>query len=313
MFMTELKVYTSFSFILDTFDVSLRAEYADEHFHLITFRDHPKAVFEKIQNEIKSGKHSADIIIGPHWMILNLQLAGLLKPYNSPEYDVYPKDFFDPRGAWCAMALSPVGIAYNTDLINEAEAPTTLMEAVDEKWRGKLAVHEIVDNVEGQMGLTYLTSLHRIMGEKRWNDFVGRLSSMKPTTYQCMPEMALNIGLGKSQIGLPANRACISYYLDIQGRPIVQKMPSDIPYMTTFAPTIGLIKNGEHPEWAERAFDFALGEEWQSRVEGLGGKIPTRPGLMEDSPIPDDAEFFPTLEDAKNIPKFRDILRQKLA
>jgi len=310
--MTELVVYTSFSFILDTFDVSLRAEYEDEHFHLITFRDHPKIVFERIQNDIKSGNHSADIVIGPHWMILNLQLAGLLKPYDSPEYDAYPKEFFNPKGAWCAMALSPVGMAYNTDLISKTEAPNTLTDAVDEKWRGKLAAHEIVDNKEGQMGLTYLTALNRIMGEKRWNDFVDRMADMKPTTYECMPEMALNIGLGKSQLGLPATVACISYYLDIQGRPVAHKMPTDVPFLTTFAPTIALVANGENPDWAEKGFDFALSEEWQSRVEGLGGKIPTRPGLMDSSPIPEDAEYFPTLDDATNIPKFREILRSKL-
>ncbi|MFQ6135199.1 MAG: ABC transporter substrate-binding protein, partial [Nitrososphaerales archaeon] len=306
-------VYTSFSFILDTFDISLRAQYADEHFHLITFRDHPKMVYERIKNEVESGSRSADIVIGPHWMILNLQLNGLLRPYESPEFEAYPKEFCDPKGAWCAMALSPVGLAYNTNLISEEEAPKTLSDALDEKWRGKLAAHEITDNVEGQMGLTYLTALSRIMGEKRWSDFVGRLADMTPTTYQCMPEMALNIGLGNSHLGLPATLACISYYLDIQGRPVAHKMPTDIPYLTTFAPTIALVAGGENPEWAERAFNFALSEEWQSRVEGLGGKLPARPGLVSSSPIPDDAQYFPTLEDAANIPRYLGILREKLA
>ncbi len=311
--MTKLVVYTSFSFILDTFDISLRAKFADEHFHLITFRDHPKMVFEHIKKETEAGERSADIVIGPHWMILNLQLSGLLRPYDSPEYEAYPKEFYDPKGSWCAMALSPVGIAYNTDLVSEKEAPNTLSEALDEKWRGKLAAHEITNNVEGQMGLTYLTALRRIIGEKRWNDIVARLADMKPTTYQCMPEMALNIGLGNSYLGLPATLACISYYLDIQGRPVAHKMPTDIPYMASFAPTIALVAGGENPEWADRAFNFALSEDWQSRVEGLGGKIPTRPGVAFSNPIPDDAQYFPTLEDAANIPKDLEILREKLA
>jgi len=310
--MTKLVVYTSFSFILDTFDVSLRAKFADEHFHLITFRDHPKMVFERISQEIESGSRSADIVIGPHWMILNLQVKGLLKPYNSPEFEFYPKAFYDPKGAWSAMALSPVGMAYNTDLINEKDAPTTLDDALDERWRGKLAAHEITENIEGQMGLTYLTSLHRILGAKRWEKIVDRLVDMDPATYQCMPEMALNIGLGNSYLGLPATRACISYYLDIQGRPIAHKMPEDIPYMATFAPTIALVKGGENPDWAERAFNFALSEDWQSRVEGLGGKIPTRPEIMPPNTIPENVQYFPTMEDAQNIPHFLDILSKKM-
>lgn len=311
--MTKLVVCTSFSFLLDTFDISLRAKYADEHFHLITFRDHPKMVFERIKNEIRTQGHSADIVIGPHWMILNLQLSGLLRPYDSPEFEAYPKEFYSKNGAWCAMALSPVGMAYNTNLVSKNEAPDTLNNALDERWRGKLAAHEIVDNTEGQMGLTYLTTLKRIMGEKWWSDFVGRLADMKPTTYECMPEMALNIGLGRSYLGLPATLACISYYLDIQGRPVAHKMPTDVPYLASFAPTIALVAGGENPEWAERAFDFALSEDWQLRVEGLGGKIPTRPGSASSSPIPEDAQYFPTLEDASNIPSVLEILREKLA
>jgi ABC-type Fe3+ transport system substrate-binding protein len=310
--MTKLVVYTSFSFILDTFDISLRAKFADEHFHLITFRDHPKMVYEKIIKESESNERTADLVIAPHWMILKLQLAGLLRPFESPEFGVYPKEFYDPKGAWCAMALSPVGLAYNTDLVKKEDAPETLDEALDEKWRGKLAAHEITNNVEGQMGLTYLTALHRIIGERKWDNIVQRLADLKPKTYMCMPEMALNIGLGNSYLGLPATLACISYYLDIQGRPVAHRMPSDVPYMASFAPTIAIVKGGENPEWAERAFNFALSEEWQSRVEGLGGKIPTRPGVASASPIPDDARYFPTLEDARNIPKFLDLLKTKM-
>jgi ABC-type Fe3+ transport system substrate-binding protein len=88
------------------------AKYPEDHFHLVTFRDHPKRVFEKIKEETEAGMETADIVLGPHWMILNLQRAGLLRAYDSPAFEQYPAEFFDPRGAWCATALSPVGMAY---------------------------------------------------------------------------------------------------------------------------------------------------------------------------------------------------------
>src|SRR5579862_2913343 len=299
--------------MLDTFDLSFRAKYPDDHLHLVTFRDHPKQVFQRIKKEVESGEHSADIVIGPHWMILNLQLAGLLRPYDSPEFAEYKKEFYNARGAWCAMATSPVGLAYNTDHVKDGEAPTTLLGAVDEKWKGKLAFHEIVDNNEGQMGLTYLTVLQRVMGARRWDDFVGRLAEMAPRTYECMPNMALNIGLGLSYLGLPATMSCIAYYFDIQNRPIKHRMPSDVPYLTTFAPSIGFLGKGEDLDWAERAFDFALSEDWQSRVESFGGKIPARRGLIPETSYRENTEYFPTLTDAAKIPEYRNILRRKFS
>ncbi len=106
--MGKVTVYTSFSFMLDTFDLSFRAMYPNDHLHLVTFRDHPKKVFERIKEEVESGESSADIVIGPHWMILNLQRSRLLKPYDSPEFAEYKQEFYDAKGAWCAIALSPV-------------------------------------------------------------------------------------------------------------------------------------------------------------------------------------------------------------
>ncbi|HZW84747.1 MAG TPA: ABC transporter substrate-binding protein [Nitrososphaerales archaeon] len=299
--MAKVKVYTSFSFMLDTFDVSLRARYPDDHLHLITFRDHPKMVYERIVNEVRDTGHSADIVIAPHWLVMNLQLQGLLREYQSPEFSAYPERYFDSKAGWCGMALSPVGMVYNTSKLDEKTAPSGLAEATEKKWSGKLAIHEITENKEGQMGLTYLTVLRKKMGEKRWADFVKSIYAANPTTYDCMPEMALNVGLGRSDVGFPATLSCVAYYLEVQNRPVKHRMPDDVPYMVTFAPTIAILKDSETPDWAEKAFDFGLSEDWQSRVESFGGKIPTRTGVPATGSVPEDSFYFPSIEDAKDI------------
>ncbi|HEV2226394.1 MAG TPA: hypothetical protein VGR56_06270 [Nitrososphaerales archaeon] len=93
----------------------------------------------------------------------------------------------------------------------------------------------------------------------------------------------------------------MAYYLDIQNRPVKHRMPNDVPYLVTFAPSIAILKHGEDPEWAEKAFDFGISEDWQSRVESFGGKIPTRTGIPSSSRVPDDAHYFPNVADAKKI------------
>ncbi len=299
--MAKVRVYTSFSFMLDTFDVSLRAKYPDEHLHLITFRDHPKMVFERIVREVEETGHSADIVIAPHWMVMNLHLKGLLRGYHSPEFSAYPERYFDADAGWCGMALSPVGMVYNTRMMDEASAPSELEEVAAERWNGKLAIHEVTENKEGQMGLTYLSVLRKRMGERSWAEFVKGVYATRPTTYDCMPEMALNVGLGRSQLGFPATLSCVAYYLEVQNRPVKHRMPADVPYMVTFAPSIAILKHAETPEWAEKAFDFGISEDWQSRVESFGGKIPTRNGMQASNSVPDDSLYFPTVDDAKEI------------
>jgi ABC-type Fe3+ transport system substrate-binding protein len=306
----KVKVYTSFSFMLDTFDVSFRAQYPDEHLHLITFRDHPKMVFDRIVREVEETGHSADIVIAPHWMVMNLHLKGLLRGYYSPEFAAYPEAYFDAKAGWCGMALSPVGMVYNTEKLNEKSAPSGLGQATGGDWTGKLAIHEITENKEGQMGLTYLSVLREKMGERSWSELVKGIYASKPTTYDCMPEMALNVGLGNSQVGFPATLSCVAYYLEVQNRPVRHYMPNDVPYMVTFAPSIAILKHAETPEWAERAFDFGLSEDWQSRVESFGGKIPARRGVQSGSSIPEDALYFPTIQNAEKIGETLSMVKQ---
>ncbi len=308
--MAKVKVYTSFSFMLDTFDVSFRAQHPDDHLHLITFRDHPKMVFERIVREVEETGHSADIVIAPHWMVMNLHLKGLLRSYYSPEFASYPERFYDAKAGWCGMALSPVGMVYNTEQLNESSAPAGLGQATGGDWSGKLAIHEITENKEGQMGLTYLSVLRERMGERSWGELVKGIYSSNPTTYDCMPEMALNVGLGRSQVGFPATLSCVAYYLEVQNRPVRHSMPTDVPYMVTFAPSIAILKHAEDPEWAERAFDFGLSEDWQSRVESFGGKIPTRNGVQPSASVPDDALYFPTVQNAEKIGETLSMVRK---
>jgi ABC-type glycerol-3-phosphate transport system substrate-binding protein len=89
-------------------------------------------------------------------------------------------------------------------------------------------------------------------------------------------------------------------------------MPEDIPNMVTFSPTIGLVKNGASPEIAEKAFDYALSEDWQQRVSGFGGKVASRPGVAEEGEIPPNAEYFPILDDVRKHQEFLEILRNRL-
>jgi len=106
--------------------------------------------------------------------------------------------------------------------------------------------------------------------------------------------------------------ACISYYLDVQNRPLAFRQPQDVAPLVTFSPSIGLVKNGESPEITEMALDFALSEEWQTMVGGFGGKISARKGIAEKGGIPDGAEYFPTYGDVKQHPKYLQILQGRL-
>lgn len=304
--MRKLVVYTSFSFLLDTFELSLREKYHDEHFHVIVHRDHPEELLRMVKKNVTP---QPDIVIGPHWLILDMQLNSMLRPVKSSEFNSYPREFYDAEGGWCAMALSPVGVAYNKKLVENI--PDTLSEVLSAQSR--IAVHSITENSEGRMGLAYLVSIARLAGEEKFLETIDKLSKKKPYAFECMPEMALAIGKGIYPVGFPATLACISYYLDIQYRPVGLMMPKDLPYMVTFSPSIGLMKNGENQETAEMAFEFAISRDWQEKIGAFGGKIPARSDVESPMELPNNFTVFPNLEDVANHQKYRERLRQILS
>jgi iron(III) transport system substrate-binding protein len=75
-------------------------------------------------------------------LVQTLLLAerGVLEPYRSPAAEDIPTQFKDPDGQWTGIATRARVIVYNTRLVKPSEAPTTLAELADPRWRGKVAM-----------------------------------------------------------------------------------------------------------------------------------------------------------------------------
>jgi len=71
-----------------------------------------------------------------------IRLAGesLLSPYNSERTKGWPAPFFDPARRWYAFGLRARVIAYNTNKVTPREAPKTLEDTLDAKWKGRLVL-----------------------------------------------------------------------------------------------------------------------------------------------------------------------------
>jgi iron(III) transport system substrate-binding protein len=71
---------------------------------------------------------------------VRLAREGLLQPYRTPATEAWPKEFADPEGRWYGFGLRMRVVAYHTARVMEAEAPATLEDLLDPKWRGRLVM-----------------------------------------------------------------------------------------------------------------------------------------------------------------------------
>jgi iron(III) transport system substrate-binding protein len=66
----------------------------------------------------------------------------LLAPYRPTWADAVPDEARDPQDRWYGTYLTPEVIAYNTEAVSAAEAPTDWDDVLDPKWKGKVLIRD---------------------------------------------------------------------------------------------------------------------------------------------------------------------------
>jgi iron(III) transport system substrate-binding protein len=107
------------------------------------WRSDSKALLKRLTEEHAAGKYLADVVeTSPEYVNLLVRSA-LLQDHFSPELGAYDDDA-KVKGkngvlAWTNREIY-ISLGYNTKLIPPAEAPKTLKDYLDPKWKGKMSI-----------------------------------------------------------------------------------------------------------------------------------------------------------------------------
>ena len=104
------------------------------------FQGGTEKVVTKITGEIKAKKIAADVLmVADPSYYLKLNEQKLLLPYKSKE-DANVISDKAPDGAWYAVRVCNMIIAYNSNKLSAEEAPKNWTDLTDPKWKGKIAM-----------------------------------------------------------------------------------------------------------------------------------------------------------------------------
>src|SRR4029453_11204690 len=100
-----------------------------------------------------------------------LKSREVLAPYKSPSADGIPAALRDPDGYWTGFSARMRVIAYNTKLVKADEAPESVFDLADPKWRGQVAI------ADPRFGSTsfHVAALYAIPGDQKVDEFFRRL------------------------------------------------------------------------------------------------------------------------------------------
>ncbi len=107
------------------------------------WRNETKNLLRRVTEEAKAGRNLVDVIETTPEAIGILKRDGYLQEYNSPEARFYPDDV-KSKGKngfyWVGDRETYIGLGFNTNLVSQADAPKSMRDLLNPKWKSKMAI-----------------------------------------------------------------------------------------------------------------------------------------------------------------------------
>lgn len=194
----------------------------------------------------------------------------LLAERSHPQCDVFwgneemrtrqltAQDVFRETNGWAAFGYRSRRVVINTNLVQLASAPHSLLELTNKQWRGKIALAYPQFGTTG----THFHALRQHWGAEQWEIWCRALAANKPLMVDGNSVVVKLVGKGEASIGLTDSDDIAEGQNN--GLPI---MPLAINEETLLIPnSVAIIRNAPHSELAEKLFEYLQRPEVAERL-----------------------------------------------
>jgi iron(III) transport system substrate-binding protein len=215
---------------------------------------------------------------------IRLVREGVLAPYSSAaekEFEGgWPRAYRGRDSAWYGFALRGRAVVFNATKLTPAQAPRTLEELADPKWKGRIGMaRPQFGTTRGQMG-----GMLALLGD-RYRSWLSGLRANGVRLYDGNSSVVRAAAQGEIDVGLTdtddiwAGRK--------QGWPVgmaivAAREGKDDPYLPPMPNTVGRIKGAPHNAEAALLIDFLLSERIEKVLaESDSRTAPVHPALED--------------------------------
>jgi iron(III) transport system substrate-binding protein len=208
--------------------------------------------------------------------IQSLAQQGMFEAYRPQAADQLPAEFVGDEDLWVGLTRRARVIMYNTDLVTEEEAPKSIFDLTDPKWRGQIA---LAGSTNGSIQ-AQIAAMRQLIGEEETEAWLTGLIENEATFFGGHTDVRKAVGAGEFKIGLVNH-----YYYHLQkaeGSPVGIVYPdqeADQIGLITNATAAAIVKGTENRPAAETFIDFLLSEEGQKLFAELNYEYPLLSGV----------------------------------
>ncbi|HZI59483.1 MAG TPA: extracellular solute-binding protein [Pyrinomonadaceae bacterium] len=238
---------------------------------------------------------------------LVLKRNAVLAPYKSPNAEGIPETFKDPDGYWTGFSARSRVIVYNTNLVKPDEAPKSIFDLADAKWKDQVAI------ADPRFGSTsfHVAALYAEVGDERADEFFRKL---KTNGVKIVPGNSVvrdMVARGEVKVGL-TDTDDVNVALEDK-QPVAMVFPDrdgmGVPIMPNM---VSLVANGPHSEAGKRLIDYLLSPEVERMLaQSEAVQIPLHSGVEGPKNIPPLSSFKPmTLDYSKAADRVEDVTKR---
>lgn len=238
---------------------------------------------------------------------LVLKKHGVLASYRSPGADGIPAAFKDPEGFWTGFSARMRVIAYNTKLVKPAEAPQSVLDLADPKWKGQVAMP---DPRFGTASF-HVAALYTQLGDKRADDFFRKLKMNGVKIVSANSVVLDMVARGEVKVGI-TDSDDVNVALDNK-QPVAMVLPDKngmgVPVMPNM---LSLIAGAPHPEAGKKLIDYLLTPEVERKLaQSEAVQIPLHDGVAPPKNMPAISTIKPmTLDYGAAADRVQDVTRR---
>jgi iron(III) transport system substrate-binding protein len=203
---------------------------------------------------------------------LRLKQRDLLVPFTPPNAADFPPAFRADDGTWYGFAARARILLVNTDQVAEADRPSSVLDLVDPRWRGKVGIAKPLFGTTA----THAACLFTAWGSEKAQQFFRDLKANGVRVYSGNRDVARAVGRGEVAFGLTDTDDAVEEVSE--GGPVTIVYPDRQAdqFGTLFIPnTVAIIRGAPHPREAEALATYLLSQEVETALaEGPSAQIP---------------------------------------
>ena len=230
------------------------------------------------------------------YLTIRLADKGLLAPFDDPALAAWPAGLRDDERRWHGFANRARVVVFNTEFVSPEEAPRTMHDLLDERWRDRVGVaRPAFGTTRGHMGAAL-----DAWGEEAFRAWAQGMKANGVRLYDGNASVVRAAASGEIRVGLTDTDDVWSGQRN--GWPIdlayVRHDLDDAHIGTLVIPnTVALVAGGPNPEAARELALFLLSERVERMLaESDSHNVPIRPAVAADYPaysVPDPMAVDP--------------------